>query len=303
MSAHTGDRGPWIEGAVRFRRDRTAMTALVVLILVVLDFQALVSAEGNDLPYEMYLPTYTAVAWYHHKLPADLQVDLPKAIDASRVFTVNEYAPALVMGTALPADRRAKLVQQMVRFTGLPAELIDRADLRVSPGLFEKRLLGDGRDIIGRFDGRITGHDPDAIANHPSFDPSLSYYAPAYSGTFNDYIRRELGYTNDLPYEVLTEVQPWSLAGPGGSGFLYVIDNLQDALQQNPHLRVMFVSGYFDLATPFFSADYTINRLQLDPARKNTVTHVYFPTGHMVYHHEPSKLKLEEDVSAFVAGR
>ena len=206
----------------------------------------------------------------------------------------------MVMGSALPADRRLQLIVQLSRYTGLPAELIDRADLRIPPELFEKRLLGDGRNIIGRFDGRITGHDPDAIANHPGFDPSLSYYAPAYSATFNDYVRREMGYTNDLPYEVLTEVQPWSLGGPGGSGYLYVTDNLQRALQQNPHLRVMFVSGYFDLATPFFSADYTIDRLQLDPAHKGNVTHVYFPTGHMVYHHAPSKLKLEEEIARFI---
>lgn len=272
----------------------------VVLISSVLDFQSLISSAGNDLPYEMYLPSYTAVAWYHHKLSKDLQANFKKTIAAAQDFAVHQYAPALLMGSALPANQRAKLVKELSSYTGLPADLIDRANLRISPSLFEKRLLGDGHKIIGRFDGELTGYDPDAISNYPSFDPSLSYYESAFASTFNNYIRRQLKYTNDLPYEVLTGVGPWSLAGRDGSGYLYTIDDLQQALLENPHLRVMFVSGYFDLATPFYSADYTIDRLNLDPAHKGNVTHVFFPTGHMVYLHSEQRLKLEKDIAGFI---
>jgi carboxypeptidase C (cathepsin A) len=166
--------------------------------------------------------------------------------------------------------------------------------------LFGKLLLGDGHQIIGRFDGRITGYDAQAINNNPSYDPSLSLYLPAYSSTFNDYIRRQLNYESDLPYEVLKLVQPWNFGQEAG-GYLYVIDDLQSAIAQNPHLRVMFVSGYYDLATPFFSADYTIDRMNLSTELRANVTHEYFPSGHMVYHHRESAKKLEEDVAAFIS--
>lgn len=274
----------------------------VVLISSVLDFQTLLSGGGNDLPYEMYLPSYAAVAWYHRKLPADLQKDLDSTLAAARKFTVDTYTSALLKGSSLMADDRRHVVAQIARFTGLPADLIDRCDLRVPPGRFEKELLGDGHTIIGRFDGRVTGYDPDAAATSPSFDPSLAYYKPAYSAAFNDYVRRDLGYTNDLSYEVLTEVGPWALGGDGGTGYLNVIDNLQSALLKNPHLRVLFVSGLFDLATPYFAADYTVDRLRLNPDAVANVTHVDYPAGHMVYHDKYSDDALRKAIAAFVGG-
>ncbi|HSV15117.1 MAG TPA: hypothetical protein VLI90_12735 [Tepidisphaeraceae bacterium] len=271
----------------------------IVLISSVLDFQSLIAGKGNDLPYELYLPSYAAVAWYHKKLSPDLQADFNKTIDAARKFAMEEYAPALQKGSVIAPDQRASIVKQLAAFTGLPAELIDRSNLRIDPGLFEKRLLGDGRQVIGRFDGRITGYDPNAIGNEPGYDPSLSRYLSAYSSTFNDYVRRELKYESDLPYEVLKNVEPWSF-GQEGEGYLNVASKLQDAMVKNPRLRVMFVSGYYDLATPFFAADYTIDRLELNDELRKNVTHEYFPAGHMVYHHKESARKLAEDIGKFV---
>ena len=275
----------------------------IALISSVLDFQTLVAGPGNDLPYVMYLPSFTAVAGYHHKLPADLQADVPKAIEASREFAAVVYAPALAKGDALPEADRAKVVAELARLTGLPAEDYDRGDLRVSPDFFEKRLLGNGHEIIGRFDGRITGYDPNALSNHPSFDPSLSRYQSAYASAFNDYVRRVLKYDSDLPYEVLTDVGPWSLsAGPSG-GYLYVVDDLQSAIVQNPKLRVLFVSGRDDLATPFSAADYAIDRLNLGPELSKNITHVYFPAGHMVYHDKTSKHGLQQAIAGLISGK
>ena len=272
----------------------------IVLISSVLDFQSLLINPGNDLPYELYLPSYAAVAWYHKKLSPELQADFNKTIDQARKFAVEEYGPALAKGASLGAEQRADIVKQLSGFTSLPAALVERANLRIGPELFGKLLLGDGHQIIGRFDGRITGYDAQAINNNPSYDPSLSLYLPAYSSTFNDYIRRQLNYESDLPYEVLKLVQPWNFGQEAG-GYLYVIDDLQSAIAQNPHLRVMFVSGYYDLATPFFSADYTIDRMNLSTELRANVTHEYFPSGHMVYHHRESAKKLEEDVAAFIS--
>jgi carboxypeptidase C (cathepsin A) len=272
----------------------------IVLMSSVLDFQSLITRPGNDEPFVMYLPSYAAVAWYHHKLSSELQADFNKTIEQAKTFAVEQYAPALAKGASLSTDQRAQIVNQLAAFTGLSADLVDRSNLRIDPGLFEKELLGDGHHIIGRFDGRIIGYDPNAISHSPSYDPSLSQYLPAYSATFNDYVRRVLKYKSDLPYEVLTnQVQPWSFGQEGG-GYLYVIDDLQSAILQNPHLRVMFVSGYFDLATPFFSADHAINRMNLGPDLRKNVTHEYFPTGHMVYHHREAAMKLAQDIAKFV---
>ncbi len=267
----------------------------ITLISSVLDFKTLEAGPSNDLPYEMYLPSYAAVAWYHKKLSPEYQADLNKTIDAARKFTLDEYAPALLKGSSLTLAERTHLIKQLAGFTGLSEELIDRDNLRINPGQFEKQLLGDGHHIIGRFDGRITGYDPEAARGGPSYDPSFTRYLSAYTACFNQYVRQDLKYESDLPYEALTgKVQPWPMDD------VYVIDDLQDAMLQNPHLRVQFVSGYYDLATPFFSADYTINRMQLSPEARANITHLYFPSGHMVYHHRASAKLMEEAVEKFV---
>jgi carboxypeptidase C (cathepsin A) len=236
------------------------------------------------------------VAWYHKKLSPEYQADLQKTIDDARKFVVDEYAPALLKGAGLTIAQRTHLIKQLAAFTSLSEDLIDRDNLRISPGQFEKQLLGDGHQIIGRFDGRITGYDPEAAHGMPSYDPSLSRYLPAYTSTFNQYIREDLKYQSDLPYEALTgNVQPWPMDN------VYVIDDLQNAMLQNPHLRVQFISGYFDLATPFFSADYTIDRMELSPAVRANITHLYFPSGHMVYHNREAAKKMAEAVEKFVA--
>ncbi len=271
----------------------------VTLISSVLDFGTLSPTPGNDLPYELWLPSYAAVAFYHHKLTAPYDVDLQRTIDDARAFAANDYLPALNQGAGLPAERRKRVVDQLAALTGIPADTWDRGNLRVGPGEFEKQLLGDGRHIVGRFDGRVTGYDPAGNATHPAFDPSLSYFLPAYESTFNQYVHDGLKYDNDLPYEVLSEqVGPWPL-GEGNSP-LYNIDDLQDAILQHPGLRVQFVSGLFDLATPFFAADYTVNRLQLDTQSRARVSHLYFPSGHMVYHNRDAAKELATAMDRFV---
>jgi carboxypeptidase C (cathepsin A) len=267
----------------------------ITLISSVLDFKTLIAGPGNDLPYEMYLPSFAAVAWYHKKLSPDYQADLNKTIEAAKKFATDEYTPALLKGSAITAEERTHLIKQMSAFTGLSEAMIDRDNLRINPGQFENELLG-GHNIIGRFDARITAFDPDNWRGAPSFDPSLSLYLPAYTSAFNQYVRNELHYESDLPYEALTDkIQPWDVNN------LYVVDDLQAAILQNPHLRVEFFSGYFDLATPFFSADYTINRMNLSPETRGNITHLYFPSGHMIYHNRACAKKMADTVKDFVS--
>ena len=273
----------------------------VTLISSVLDFSALSPTPANDLAYEMYLPTYAAVAWYHHRLAPPYAADLQKAIDAATAFATERYLPALNRGAGLPPGDRAHVIQQLAALTGIPADVWDRGDLRVGPGEFEKMLMGDGHHIVGRFDGRVVGYDPAGNATYPSFDPSLSYYLPAYASTFNRYVRETLKYENEVPYEVLSEsVGPWPMTQGHSDGPLYITDDLQDTLLQHPHLRVQFVSGRFDLATPFFAADYTVDRMQLDPAARDRVSHLYFPSGHMIYHNRTAAQDLSAAMDRFV---
>ena len=167
---------------------------------------------------------------------------------------------------------------------------------------FNKRLLADERKVVGRFDARITGFDPRPTKEFSSFDPSASFYFPIYSSTFNDYVRRTLKYESVLPYEVLSDkVRPWKFGDDGGHGYLSVASTLRSSMAKNPHLKIMFVSGYFDLATPYFATNYTINRLDLSPQLQANITHNYYMGGHMMYHNTPSLKKLKADVAAFIS--
>jgi carboxypeptidase C (cathepsin A) len=271
----------------------------IILISSVLEFQTLQPRDGNDLPYALYLPTYAAIAWYHHKLPPDLQEDQARTLAEVELWSTNTYTPALARGASLGDAERRDIVARLARYTGLSADLIDRCNLRIPPWHFQKCLLASDRKLIGRFDARITGYDPDPGSSWPAYDPSLSSYFAAYSSTFNDYVRRTLKYESVLPYEVLSDrVRPWRMGEPG-EGFLNVADDLQSALVKNPDTKVLFASGYFDLATPFAAADYTIRRLDVGPAQAN-ITHTYYPGGHMMYHDRSSQAKLKADIAAFL---
>jgi carboxypeptidase C (cathepsin A) len=265
-----------------------------------LDFQTLQPGNSNDLPYPLYLPTYAATAWYHRKLPPDLQADLQKTLTQAEQWAINTYLVALTKGDALAADQRKQVVRMLMRFTALPAEVIEKCNLRVPPTIFQKRLLASKREIIGRFDSRIVGYDPEPINNWSGYDPSLTQYLPLYSATFNDYARRTLKYDSTLPYEVLSDkVRPWNY-GRDGQGYLSVADNLRSALVKNPSLKAMFASGYFDLATPYLATEFTINRLDLNAALRSNIRHTYYQGGHMMYHPAAEQAALKADLADFI---
>jgi carboxypeptidase C (cathepsin A) len=172
----------------------------------------------------------------------------------------------------------------------------------VGPGEFRKQLLADEKRILGRFDARITGYDPSPAADSPDFDPSAPEYIALYTTTFNDYVRRILKYENDIQYEVLSNrVQPWNY-GPGGGGHLNVGPELRNAMIRNPHMKLMVVSGYFDLATPYFAADYTVDQMTMSKELRGKITQTYYMGGHMMYHNRPALAQLKADVKAFVEG-
>ncbi len=272
----------------------------IILISTVLDFQTLDPEHLNDLPYVLYLPSYAAIAWYHKRLPPELPGNLEPLLREVENWAMTVYNVALARGAGLPPHQRRDVIATLARYTGLDPQFIDRSDLRILPGAFRKQLLGEDRTLIGRFDARITGYDPEPTSNRPEYDPSLSPYLAIYSSTFNDYARRTLKFDSVLPYEVLSNrVHPWKFGEPG-QGYLSVSGDLNSAMIKNPYLKVLFASGFFDLATPYHATDYTIEHLNLPPELRRNITHHRYLGGHMMYHHTPSLEKLHKDITTFI---
>lgn len=270
----------------------------IILISSVLNFQTISFGNGNDLPYALYLPSYTALAWHYKKLPADLQPNLTKALDESEQWALSGYLADLSAGSQLPQAERQAAIKKLARLTALPEIYIDRANLRIDPGEFRKQLLADEHKILGRFDARITGYDTNPLSQDAGYDPSLAPFLDAYTATFTDYVHRTLEYESDLPYRSLAGL-PWQF-GERGSGYLDVIDRLRSALVQTPNLKVMFNSSLFDLATPYLGAKYTVNHLDLGTDFRKNIQENFYDSGHMIYHHQPDREKLSRNVEEFI---
>jgi carboxypeptidase C (cathepsin A) len=273
----------------------------IILISSVLDFQTLSPGNMNDLPYALYLPSYTALAWNYKKLPPELQADLSAALKESEQWALSGYLADLAAGSQLPADERSAAIKKLARLTGLPDGYIDRANLRVDPSEFRKQLLADEHKILGRFDARVTGYDTDPLARGPDYDPSLAPFLDAYTATFNDYVRRILKFETDLTYESLSgHVHPWNWGEHGTGGYVDVLDRLRSALVQTPNLRVMFNSSLYDLATPYLGTKYTVNHLDLGTDFRKNIVQDFYESGHMIYHHRSDREKLSQGVEAFI---
>jgi len=214
---------------------------------------------------------------------------------------MNDYTRALMKGDAIPKAEQDAVVEKLSRLTGLSQEYVRRTNLRIVIHRFAKELLRDQRRTVGRLDSRFTGIDRDAAADRYEYDPSYNtaIYGP-FTAMLNDYVRRDLKVTNDLPYEILTgRVQPWPMSR---GNYLNVAEKLRQAMTRNPHLRVFVASGYYDMATPFFASDYTFDHLQLDPSLRSNITKAYYESGHMMYIHRPSLKKFKEDIETFYTG-
>lgn len=271
----------------------------VLLISSILNFQTARFDTGNDLPYPLFLPSYTATAWFHKRLPAELQRDLRQALQESERFALGDYALALMQGSNLSAQDRQKISGALSRLTGLSSSFIERSNLRVPLRRFVKELLRDQRKTVGRLDSRFTGVDADAAGETFEFDPSYAVIQGPYTAVVNDYVRTQLGYESDLPYEILTaRVRPWNF-GPAQNRYLNVAEDLRRAMSENPHLKVFVASGYYDLATPYFATDYTLSHLGLEPPLQENISVRYYDSGHMMYIQEASLEKLKRDVTQF----
>src|SRR5436309_2026036 len=218
----------------------------IVLISSLLTYQTLSPAPDNDVAYQALIQTYAADAWYHKKLPADLQKqELKAVVDQARTFAFGEYAQALTKGNTLPPAERAAVAQKLARFTGLSLQFIEAANLRVTADRFRKELLRDRRLTIGRLDGRFTALDLDAAGERQEFDPSNTALQGAYTALFLDYVKNELRWTTDLRYPTAGNVRPWTF---DENRYMDMTEALRSTMTKNPFLRVLVACGYYDSA-------------------------------------------------------
>lgn len=273
----------------------------ILLVSAVLNFGTIRFDEGNDSPFTLFLPSYAATAWHHKKLPSELQKKtLPELVAEAEVFATGEYQQALFKGAALSESDRKAVAEKTAKFTGLSAEYVLRSDLRLDGQRFMKELLRTDSKTVGRFDSRYTGKDVTGVSERPDYDPSYTAVQGSYTEGFNSYVRKQLRYETELPYEILTgRVQPWNYGQAGNGRYVNVAPTLRSAMIANPDLRVLVANGYYDLATPFAATKYTFNHLGGDRKLLDCVTMTYYEAGHMMYLHKPSLLKLKDDIARF----
>jgi carboxypeptidase C (cathepsin A) len=271
----------------------------VILISPALNFQTIRFDEGNDLPYILFLPTYTATAWYHKCLASPLQSDLRKTVAEAKAFAEGDYTLALMKGDRLTEAEKKAVAAKVAYFTGLSEKYVLQSNLRVQIQRFCRELLREQRKTVGRLDSRFIGHAKDAAGEAFEYDPASAAHSGSFAATVNHYLRNVLNYETELTYELLTpRVQPWDY-GTAKNSYLNVAPMLRQAMTKNPELRVFVADGYYDLATPFCATDYSIDHLLLEPALVSNITTRHYEAGHMMYVHKGAHEQLHKDLTKF----
>jgi carboxypeptidase C (cathepsin A) len=274
----------------------------IVLVSTVMNFQTLRFADNNDLPLVLIMPSYATTAWYHKKLSPQMQAkSVAELAKEAEDFAMNEYMPAMMRIDHLTAAEHTSLLDKFSMFTGLGKEFIERNNFRVELGEFNKELLRDQRRTTGRLDSRFLGIDRDAAGDNPDTDPSINAIRPPYTAAFNSYVRGELGYKSDVEYYILGGgiTGAWNFGE--NNGYADTSIRMKDAMAKNPYMRIMLAQGYYDMATPFFAAEYTVSAMNLDPTLRRNISFEYYEAGHMMYIDVRQLKKLHDDAAAFIA--
>lgn len=291
-------------GALAYQlQDRGMALNGVVLLSSIMNYGY--RQPGLDEVYLAYLPSFAATAWYHHRLanpPADVQTIVAQA----RAFATGPYMSALAKGQLISDAERDTVATQMSQLIGLSPDFIKRANLRIDLPRFQKELLRDRRQTIGRFDARYTGVDADAAGERPETDASDVAISGAFIATFNDYVTHTLGYKTDMPYRLSARDAAgwdwnWKHRAPGGgmqNNPNTAID-LGAAMRANPYLHVLSLNGYYDMATPFFGTETDLGHMMLEPAQQRNLDFRYYPAGHMTYLNPDALHAMKRDLAAW----
>lgn len=275
----------------------------IVLVGTVLDLRTIAFGPNDILPYVIYLPTYAATAWHYNKVDKTAG-SLDAFIDEVSNFAINEYAPALLEGSNLSDADRASILDKLAGYTGLSKEFLDRANLRVGPSQFAKKILQDESMIVGRYDSRYKGPATNPLVNRTFYDPSSTSIGPAFKTMFLKYYHEDLGFGRDRQYMFSARGLPgfqWKWGGNRGwptspnTG-----PSLARAMTLNPYLKVHVISGYFDLATPFFGSEYTFNQMNIPEESQGNVEMTFLKAGHMSYIRISALKKMHEVLTAFI---
>jgi carboxypeptidase C (cathepsin A) len=271
----------------------------IVLVSSLLTYQTLQPAPDNDIAYVVMLPTFTATAWYHKKLPPDLQGDLRKAVSEARTFAFGDYLLALTKGSALTPAEQKTVADRLARYTGLSSEFILEANLRVSAGRYRKELLRDRRVTIGRYDSRLTAMDLDAAGETEEFDPADAATNGVFRSMFQEYVRGELKWDSNLHYPTTatSQVQPWTYVQ---NRYMDMTEPLRQTMTKNPFLKIFVACGYYDMATPFAGSEFNFSHLAYDRAVTDRVSFGYYESGHMIYLRPSTHRALSADIARFL---
>jgi carboxypeptidase C (cathepsin A) len=272
----------------------------VILISSVIDLGSIGLHEPEDRGYVSFLPTYAAVAHFHGKRGT---TSLRSVLAEAEAYAERTYPWVLSRGHRLTTKQRTEAVRTLARLTGLSEEYVDLSNLRVEHQHFFVELLRRERLVVGRLDSRFTGPIGNGVAEKMEADPSMDALAGPYAAAWNHYVRAELGYENDLPYEQLSMKanEEWSFKEFEGRP-VDVSDKLARAMRANPHLKVHVAYGYLDGATPYYAAQETFAHLDVPTELLANVEHAHYLAGHMMYVHEPSRVQQSKDLAAFIRG-
>jgi len=275
----------------------------ITLLSTAIDFGTLEFAKNNDVPYVLLVPSFSMIAAYHKRLAPDLMQDLAKTRQEVERWASTDYMLALAKGDGLAPEERQKIVDQYSRYTGIDRKVVDNANLRIDVGEFTHNLLLDQKLRVGRLDGRFTGVDPEGLLDTRFYDPTSSAILPPYTSVFNNYVRTELGYKVDVPYKVFAWDEPafqkWEW-GEATKGYPNTGPGLRAALVKNPYLKVLLMEGYYDLATPYYAANYSVDHLDLGPNFRKNISFETYEAGHMVYVDNGSHQKMKKDLVEFM---
>lgn len=282
----------------------------VILLSQILSFDTSIDGPefnpGIDLPYELALPTFAATAFYHHKLPQQ-PAELEPFLREVEQYAMGDYAQALMAGSRLDDARKQAVAQKLHEYTGLPVAYLLKANLRVTGGMFEHELQTDGEITTGRLDSRFSGPAIDPLSKDSEYDPQSSAISSAYVAAFNDYVRRDLKFGQGRQYRLFADIDHWDFShkAPGAHGEALqsstnVMPDLATAMKTNPNLKVYLNGGYYDLATPYFAADYEMHHLPIPASLEHNISYAWYPSGHMVYAHEASLKQLHDNVARFI---